>query len=108
MSQARQFLKILLINIAVLLVLFSTIEVSVRIFYAVKSKTPPHPHLSVEREWNWIKARTQDGKVSFDSRFEYDATVGWKNAANINTVPKDQGRVRTNSLGLLACCRPER
>ena len=100
MSQARQFLKILLINIAVLLVLFSTIEVSVRIFYAVNSKTPPHPDLSVEREWNWIKARTQDGKVSFDSRFEYDATVGWKNAANINTVPKDQGRVRTNSQGM--------
>ena len=47
-----------------------------------------------------MKARLQDGKVNFDSRFEYDATVGWKNAANIDTVPKDQGRVRTNSQGM--------
>lgn len=100
MSQIRQFLRIVLINIAVLLAVLLTVETGMRIFYALKNKTPPHANLSVEREWNWVKARMQDGKVNFDSRFEYDATVGWKNAANINIVVKDQGSIRTNSQGM--------
>ena len=99
-SGVGQFLKIVLTNIAVLLALLLTIEAGMRIYYAVKHKTPPHADLSVEREWNWVKARMQDGKVNFDPRFEYDATVGWKNAANINTVVKNQGSIRTNSEGM--------
>ena len=100
MSKIRQFLKIALINIAVLLALLLTIEACVRVYFVVKHKTPPHADLSVEREWNWVKARLQDGKVNFDPRFEYDETMGWKNAANINTVVKDQGNIRTNSQGM--------
>lgn len=101
MSQYRQFVKIAIINALVLLGLFLTIEFGIRIFYAVKDKTPPHADLSVEREWNWARARMQDGKVNFDPRFEYDSIAGWKNAANLNKpTSKEHGAVRTNSYGM--------
>lgn len=101
MSRYRQFVKIAIINVLVLLGLFLTIEFGIRIFYAVKDKTPPHADLSVEREWNWVRARMQDGKVNFDQRFVYDAVAGWKNAANLNKpASKEHGAVRTNSHGM--------
>lgn len=101
MSRYRQFVKIAIINVLVLLGLFLTIEFGIRIFYAVKDKTPPHADLSVEREWNWARARMQDGKVNFDPRFEYDPIAGWKNAANLNKpTSKEHGAVRTNSYGM--------
>lgn len=100
MSQIGRFLRVVVINVFVLLALLIVIEAGVRIYYAATDKTPPNSDLSVVREWRWVKARLHDGKVSFDSRFTYDPEMGWKNAANIDTVPENHGRVRTNSQGM--------
>lgn len=100
MSRTKQYLRVAVINVVVLLGLLMLVEAGVRIYYAATDKIPPNSDLSVVREWRWVKARLHDGKVNFDSRFEYDPEMGWKNAANVDTVPKDHGRVRTNSEGM--------
>jgi hypothetical protein len=98
--QAKQLLKVVLINVVVFLTLLLVIEAGVRIYYAAANKVPPHGDLSVAREWKWVQSRLQDGKVNFDTRFEYDIDMGWKNAANINTTPQYQGSIRTNAIGM--------
>lgn len=92
-----KFLKILLLNLLITLVL---LEGGMRVYYAATDKVPPHADLSVQREWSWIKARSADGKANFDARFAYDPHAGWRNAPNIDTTPQHHGHVRTNSYGM--------
>lgn len=95
-----KYLKIALINLAVFLVLLLLIEGGVRLYFAISHKTPTHADLSVMREWKWVQSRLKDGKVNFDSRFEYDPVMGWKNAPNIHRTPTFEGEVRTNASGM--------
>jgi len=92
-----KILKIVLFNLLATIIL---IEGSFRLYYAVTDKVPAAGDLSVQREWRWVKARLADGKVSFDPRFVYDRHAGWANAPNIDTTPKNQGRVVTNRFGM--------
>lgn len=98
--RTRQFLRVMLINVIVFLALIFLIEAGFRLYFAITDRVPPHGDLSVVREWKWVKSRMQEGKVNFDSRFQYDAEMGWKNAFNIDVKPEFQGRIRTNSVGM--------
>jgi len=92
-----KLLKIILINLVVIFVL---LEGGMRIYYATANKPPPHSDHSIVREWRWVMQRMKDGKVSFDTRFVHDPYAGWKNAPNIDSEPKNHGRVRTNAQGM--------
>lgn len=100
MIQIKQFLRLIFINIIVFIALILAFEAGFRLYFGISGKVPPHGDLSVAREWNWVKSRMRDGKVNFDSRFQYDAEMGWKNAFNINAQPEFQGSIRTNSVGM--------
>lgn len=100
MHKIRRWLNIALINIAVFVVLALLIEAGFRLHFAFSNEVPPSGDLSMTREWKWVKSRLHDGKVNFDSRFQYDSDMGWKNAFNIDETPKFQGNIRTNSVGM--------
>lgn len=67
-----------------LISIFILLEGSLRVYYAVTGKVPPHFDYSLRKEWEWVKQREADGNASFNEAFEYDPWTGWKNRANLD------------------------
>ncbi len=64
---------------------FLLLEASLRIYYAVTDKIPPHFDYSVRKEWQWVRERATSGNASFNEKFDYDPWIGWNNRANLYT-----------------------
>ena len=71
---------------------FLLLEASLRIYYGVTDKIPPHFDYSVRKEWQWIRERATSGNASFNEKFEYDPWIGWNNRAN-----RHSGDVKINA-----------